>query len=303
MQIDLTAAAGFMAAHARLLDRHRFAVRFAGGAPEGVLAALDAYRNADGGYGWGLEPDLRAPGSQPGGALHAFEALAEVAPATSARAVGLCEWLAAASLPDGGLPFALPVADATGVAPFWAEADPGSSSLHITAAVAAAAHAVARSDPGVARHPWLERATAYCLDAIAALERPGGTLELLYSLQLLDALAGDDDVAAGQLERLVSFVPRDGVLGVEGGAEGEAIRPLDLAPWPDRPIRGHLAPDLVARDLDRLAGEQRDDGGWAVDFHSYSPAAALEWRGYVTVSALMVLDANRRLEGPSTKSV
>lgn len=41
--------------------------------PDGALAALSAYRNPDGGYGWGLEADLRARESQPGAALHAFE--------------------------------------------------------------------------------------------------------------------------------------------------------------------------------------------------------------------------------------
>ncbi len=42
-------------------------------------------------------------------------------------------------------------------------------------------------------------------------------------------------------------------------------------------------------DLERLAGEQEDDGGWTVDFRSYSPVAALEWRGYMTVRALTIL--------------
>src|SRR4051794_9665980 len=68
MNIDLTAAANFMATHARLLDRRRFE-----GDRGGALAALDGYRNGDGGYGWGLEPDLRAHESQPGSAHHAFE--------------------------------------------------------------------------------------------------------------------------------------------------------------------------------------------------------------------------------------
>jgi hypothetical protein len=37
---------------------------------------------------------------------------------------------------------------------------------------------------------------------------------------------------------------------------------------------------------------EREDGRWSVDFQSYSPAAALEWRGYATVRALSVLRAN-----------
>jgi hypothetical protein len=46
---------------------------------------------------------------------------------------------------------------------------------------------------------------------------------------------------------------------------------------------------LVERDLERLAAEQRADGGWEIDFAPASPAAAIEWRGYVTVRAIAVL--------------
>lgn len=64
------------------------------------LAALDAYRNLDGGYGWGLEPDLRSSESQPSAALHAFEAMADAAPATTPNAPALCDWLHSVALPD-----------------------------------------------------------------------------------------------------------------------------------------------------------------------------------------------------------
>lgn len=169
MPINLPAAVSFMAGHARTLDRRRLDLLLGSDDSDAVLAALDGYRNPDGGYGWGLEPDLRAAESQPGGALHAFEALGDVAPVTSSRAVELGDWLASVSLPDGGLAFALPVADDAAVAPFWAKADPTVSSLQITSYVVAAAQRVAVGDPAVAGHEWLGRATRYCLDAIAAL--------------------------------------------------------------------------------------------------------------------------------------
>src|SRR5947208_3600480 len=70
--VDLQAATRFMAGHARLLDRRRLDVILHGAPADGALAALSAYSNPDGGYGWGLEADLRATESQPGGALHAF---------------------------------------------------------------------------------------------------------------------------------------------------------------------------------------------------------------------------------------
>ena len=113
--VDLQAATDFLTTHARVLDRRRLELLLGGGDAAGVRAALDAYRNADGGFGWGLEPDLRVPGSQPAGALHAFETLAETGGGEeTARA--LCDWLDTVSLPDGGLPFALPDASPAGFA-------------------------------------------------------------------------------------------------------------------------------------------------------------------------------------------
>jgi hypothetical protein len=71
MSIDLPAAVAFLATHGRVLDRRRLELLVHGGDPTAVLAALDGYRNLDGGYGWGPEPDLRSPESQPAGAIHA----------------------------------------------------------------------------------------------------------------------------------------------------------------------------------------------------------------------------------------
>src|SRR3954464_8344140 len=93
MTVDLSAAADFLAGSARVLDRRRFDLLFGGGGVAAVLAAVDGYRNSDGGYGWGLEPDLRSRTSQPGGALHAMEVFADVAPATGPRAAELGGWL------------------------------------------------------------------------------------------------------------------------------------------------------------------------------------------------------------------
>jgi hypothetical protein len=288
--VDLPAAVSFMAANGRLLDRRRLQVLLGDGDPAVVVAALDGYRNADGGYGWGMEPDLRAAESQPAGALHAFEALADAAPVVSPHAVQLCDWLDAVTLPDGGLPFALPVADPAGLAPFWAEADPAASSLQITAYVAATAHRVARHDAAVAAHPWLARATRYCLDTIAAIDEEPFSLVLVAALGFLDVVP--DPTAAALIEQLGRFLPADGVVRVAGGAEDEAVRPLDFAPYPEGPVRGLFAPDVIAADLRRIADGQRGDGGWTVDFASYSPAAALEWRGYQTVRALTILRRN-----------
>lgn len=292
MAVDLPAAARFLATSGRVLDRRRFDLLTGTGDPAGVLAAVDGYRNPDGGYGWGLEPDLRSATSQPGGALHALEAFADVLPVTTPRAREVCDWLAAVSLPDGGLPFALPVPDPSACAPFWAQADPSRSSLQITAVVAATALRVAAGDPAVAGSPWLERATGFCLTASAAMDEATHAMELAFTVRFLDAAAGRHPEAAAALERLRPLVPADGLLHVAGGAEGEFMRPLDFAPFPGGPARSLFGPGVVDAELQRLAAGQQGDGGWAVDFQSYSPAATLEWRGHATVEAVVLLRAN-----------
>jgi len=61
---DFDAAAAFLAAHARVLDRRVFQRLFSAGAAGPVRDAVAAYRNDDGGFGHGLEPDNRTAASQ-----------------------------------------------------------------------------------------------------------------------------------------------------------------------------------------------------------------------------------------------
>ncbi|MDA3624773.1 hypothetical protein OU415_04935 [Saccharopolyspora sp. WRP15-2] len=295
MSIDLGRARTFMTSHARILDRRRFDVLTTGGdaARQAIVRGLDAYRNPDGGYGWGLEPDLRAPESQPGGALHAFEALAD-AEAGSPHTTALLDWLNAVTLADGGLPFALPISDPAACAPFWVQADPAESSLQITAAVAAQAHRAARWDESIRDHPWLKTAMRYCFDAVRRIDEAPFAYVLSFALQLLDIVSETHPEARELLDHLGRFVPADGAVAVVGGAEGETLHLLDYAPEPGRPVRDLLDPEAVSADLDRLERGQLQDGGWAVDFTSYSDAASLEWRGYATASAVSVLRRNGR---------
>lgn len=288
--IDLAHAREFMATHARTLDRRRLEVLLDGADPAPALAALRGYRNADGGFGWALEPDQRSPTSQPAGALHALEMCEEAAPARTPLAAETCDWLASVSLPDGGVPFSVAGAGGPGVSPIWADADTSVSSLHITSAICGAAQRVAVHDPAVAEHPWLRAATEFCRAGIAARTAAPFAIELKYMLALLDALGAGDE-----LERVGAFLPASGEVPVTGGAGDEKMRPLDFAPWPDRPLRRLIAADAIERDLDRVEAEQEADGGWRPDWVAATPAAALEWRGWATVRALALLKANGRL--------
>jgi hypothetical protein len=101
--------------------------------------------------------------------------------------------------------------------------------------------------------------------------------------------------AAALLDRLGVYVPASGLVHVQEGLAEEMMRPLDFAPTPDRPVRALFTPQIIAAELQRLIDQQQHDGGWTVDFASYSPAAALEWRGYMTVRAVSILHRNHSI--------
>ena len=134
-------------------------------------------------------------------------------------------------------------------------------------------------------HPVLPR-------AIEAIDDDPHALALAFALQFLDAVHDNYPEAGDLLDRLGERIPADGLVHVQGGLEEEMMRPLDFAPAPDRPVRRLLRPGDDRRRAERLVDQQQDDGGWPVDFASYSPAAGLEWRGHMTVRALSILKRN-----------
>ena len=115
---------------------------------------------------------------------------------------------------------------------------------------------------------------------------------LAFSVRFLDTVHESEPEAGDLLRGLGRHIPADGRVRVRGGAENEALHPLDIAPYPDRPARDLFTADVISADLDRLAALQQQDGGWIVDFSSSSPAGSHDWRGHATVRAIDVLRRN-----------
>src|SRR5712672_3305089 len=105
---DFDAAADFLAGHARVLDKRVFERLFGDGATAPVRDAIAAYRNDDGGFGHGLEPDCRTAASQPAAAEMALR-LMDLTGAWDERLVkDACDWLVSVGPAEGGVAFALP---------------------------------------------------------------------------------------------------------------------------------------------------------------------------------------------------
>jgi hypothetical protein len=287
---DLAAARQFVHSHGRLLERRRFEHLYgdAQDDPEPVLRALEAYKNADGGFGL-LEPDLRTPASQPSAVLYAFEVLEELPSAArpAALTTQALDWIDTITNDDGGIPFVTPTAEGFAYAPWWAPADPAPSSLLMTAGVASVAYRLGLD------HPWLTKADTYIWDQLAHL-RLSDAYAFRYVVHFLAAVP-DRARADAELAVLRDRIPDDGVITVESGIEGETLGVLEVAPGPDHAGRRLFPAALAERELDELAAAQKDDGGWDFPWAAWNPAVAWEWRGMVTLIALGTLRANGRL--------
>lgn len=285
MPIDLVAAERFVLSNARLLDRHRFAALRGTGSAARVLEALRPYRNADGGFGHALEPDVRGPHSEPTAALHALEVLLEAGAPGDAMVDGVADWVGRVADPDGGVPFVGATTADHPHAP-WMVASPGGS--HLTFAIAAALYDADRDVP------WRSTAAAWCWDR---LSRPDelAAYAVKFAFVFLDRTP-----EAGRAEEAVAGLrPRlgpDGSLPVEGGADGERLTPLTLAPRPGARCRALFSHEQIARGLDDLEAGQQNDGGWTFDWLAWSPGQSSEWRGGVTVGALRTLAENGRID-------
>jgi hypothetical protein len=284
--VDIDAAERFVLSNARLLDRHRMAVLLHGAPVEPVLDALRAYRNSDGGFGHALEPDIRAPTSEPSSTLHALIVLAGVGALDDPMVGEAAAWVATIAEPDGGVPFSLPASAAFPRAPFLGPPLPGGS--FFTLALAGLLWEAGSDEP------WLERATGW---SWASLEEPGDlhAYSVKCALDYLDRVP-DETRANEAIERLRPHLEADGSIPVTGGAENERLTALTLSERPGSRSRALFTDEQIEADLDQLEQEQQPDGGWMFDFGVWSPGQLAECRGLATLQALATLGAHGRLK-------
>jgi hypothetical protein len=277
----------FVRREARVLEQRLFATLFEGAPPAGVARALEAYRNDDGGFGHGLEPDTRCPASQPMDVALALARLDEAGADARPFLDGACAFLAGVADERGAVPLALPSALAYPHAEHMAGDWAYEPSVWATASVAGEllGHG--------AQHPWLDRATAFCLDSLER-EPPGDAHEINGVLTFLDR-APDRARAEPLRAAAAAALPGASYYLADAASDEYGVTPLHLAPTPDSPARELFSDEQIAAHLDRLEADQQPDGGWPIRWDPPSDASRLEWRGSVTVDALRTLRAYGRL--------
>ena len=245
--------------------------------------AVAAYRNADGGFGHGLEPDGRTPGTQPAATEQALRILDQADAWDEELARGACDQLQAAAPAEGGAVFVDDNVEGWPHAPWWQPAEGFSliSTGQILGSLLGPRHAPRVGGPGVRADVGAHRVARG-----ARPIRPLRRAALPRSRARPRARAPTRSSAwSGPIREVVTLDPE---------ATGEVHGPLGFAPHPDSIARPLFDAATIAAHLDHLAAGQQPDGGWTFNFPAWSPAQEADWRGSVTVDALDTLRRNER---------
>src|SRR5579884_29834 len=284
----LAAGRDFIYREGRLLEQRLFATLFEGASPEGVLNALRGYRNVDGGFGHGLEPDKRCPDSQPLDVEVALQTMDAAGQADRDLAQGACDFLASLDHGAGGVPVVLPSIAGYPRAEHWGDGR-FPVSLNPTAGMTGLLYKLD------VEHPWRERAARFCWESLET-GLPDDAHTLIEVFTFLEHVP-DRERAEALIPRVAASLEGAAPFNADPNAEGYGLTPLHFAPAPSSRWRALFDDSAVFGHLDRHQAGQAPDGGWTVTWVPPSEASTLEWRGRVTLDALRVLRAYGGLGG------
>lgn len=276
----------FLLRNGRLLEQRLFATCFEGAAGTGVVDALRGYRNDDGGFGHGLEPDKLCPASLPIDVETALSAMATASTVDLPLVHGACDYLASVAT-GGAVPLAFPVIEHYPRADHWTDwtYEPA---LNPTAGIVSHLHEL-RVD-----HPWIAAAEAYCWKQIDTADLPTDAHALREILVFLRH-APQRDRARAAADKVRAALDTASWFTIDPASTEYGVSPISIAPAADSPWRALFDDGILQGHLDRLEREQQDDGGWLVTWEPPSEASLLAWRGIVTLQNLRTLVSYGRL--------
>lgn len=285
-------AVAYLKREARPLEQTLFAYHFEGGSAADVLEALAAFQNADGGFGHGLEPDIRLADSSVITTTIAFQTLREIGAAGDhPLVVNACHYLNSTYQPNQvRWPIVPANIDDAPHAPWW-EADGD------------LAHSAANPRAEIAGYLW--DYPEYFAEGIRAVvtneverylqEQPDNMPmhDLLCYVRFWETPTLPPEMRARVLEKLraiaVNVVARDPAAWREYG-----LPPLAICFAPDSPFAQDFGPE-IEHNLDFLIESQGEQGAWMPNWSWFGlwpevwTTAQREWSGRITLRNLLLL--------------
>lgn len=286
----------------RPLERALFAYHFENGTGQPVLEALAAYQNEDGGFGHGLEADLRTEASSAIATSTAFYVFREVGTTAEEPMVqrGVDYLLSTYDAERQVWPIVPPEVNDAPRAWWWdyENSEEGFGGFLVNPTVAILGHLYDYRE--LAPTGLLDSLTDVAMQRLVALGDKGEMYDLFCYLGLMGAdnlPSAEREVIRQRVAELVTpVVEHDPAKWGEHG-----MRPLDVVSAPDAPLATVVNPALVEANLDFEIEQQAADGSWsppwswAERFPEAWATAEPELKGLITLVRLKTLRAFGRI--------
>lgn len=291
-------AVNYLQTKARSLEKALYAYHFTGGAAADVLAALAAFQNEDGGFGHGLEPDIRLADSSVIATTIAFQRFRELnTPSDDPLVTKACRYLLDTyDAQRLNWPIIPPNIDDAPHAPWWVhKGDLENSLSNPRAEIAGYLNQYPEHFPQEMSQQVTQSVVDYLLSQPDKLEMH----DLLCYLRLWETPQLPDDTKTVLLEKLRRVVNNTVERNPEGWRQ-YGLPPLAVISTPDSPFAESFK-DVIPQNLDFLLESQNEDGTWGPNWSwgdQWPEAweqAKRDWTGVITLDNLRKLRIFGRL--------
>ena len=286
----------------RALDQQRFEFHFEQGDAISVLMELVRYQNNDGGFGHGLEPDLRTPDSSAIATATAFGILREInAPASEPLIQRAVAYLRNSYAPNLGLWPIIPLeAENAPHAPWWSHAESEQNFGGFLVNPRAALVGYLHDYPGLVPASFLAQVTVDMLEHLATITPPVEMHELQCLVTLSESPYLPTVVRNALKPKLRQLAPHTVAVEPEKW-QSYALPPLGVISSPTAFLTAVIPASAIAANLDFLIEQQLPDGSWPlawnwafVDEQAWAEAES-DWKSHLALGNLLVLRAFGRL--------
>ncbi|MFY0607101.1 MAG: hypothetical protein JXR10_10315 [Cyclobacteriaceae bacterium] len=286
-------AKDFILTNARMIERRLFQFHFENDKAEGVFHAVYAYRNLDGGFGHGMEPDTASPESQPLFSIMALETLDEVGYLNAELILkDFMPYFESITTEKGGIPWMLrPTSDYPCEDHF--------KTVKEWAALSTTAPLLGILEKYKIDIPWMQKAEEFVWNEFDRIKDKHAFCYLCVPRWLTFLKnTRSREKAEEHLKKLKDWIQIEGVICEDKTDAGWGLygkpHSLNYAPTTESILYPLFDEKTINSDLDELIKRQKEDGRWDT-WYGISEGTKLEWAGIQTLWTLKTLKHHKRI--------
>lgn len=287
-------ARDFILTNARMIERRLFEFHFENGSSQGVFHAVYAYRNSDGGFGHGMEPDTASPESQPLFSIMALETLDEVGYLTKEIILNdFMPYFESITTEKGGIPWMFRPKSTYPCEGHF-------KTVKEWAALSTTAPLLGILEKYEIDIPWMKKAEQFVWDEFERIQDKHVFCYLCVPRWLTFLTnTKSHDKAIKTINDLKNWIANNGIICEDKSDEGWGLygkpHSLNYAASSESILYSLFSKETIESDIKELIKRQKEDGRWDT-WYGISEGTKLEWAGIQTLWVLKVLKNYGRIQ-------